>query len=80
MREVLSERRAIKISEAAALLRSEVILKRGGVISGWRVERRKSIGETIVSSGDSGMTTRSKGEFGGGGEDWLCKVHLTFSI
>ena len=57
MRELLSERSAIKLSWATASLSSEVVLEGEGRISGWRAGRREMVGETIASFGERGITT-----------------------
>lgn len=69
MRELSSERSAVKLSWAIASFCSEVVLRGEGRISSWRAGRRERVGEIITSFGESGITNRAKGEFRGGGED-----------
>ena len=57
MRELLSERSAIKLSWATSSLCSEVVLKEEGRIFGWRAGSREMVGETIASFGERGITT-----------------------
>ena len=77
MKELSSERNAVKLPWATATFSSDSVLGGKGGISSWRARRRQVVGETIARFGERGMTTRSKGEFGGGREDWLCKVLIT---